>query len=300
MGSSVWSMFFWMSSSGPGRWLSWSLSWSASLAFFSIRCRSARLGSTWPTSSRMCCRTSSSLPGLCWIFAFSRSPVFALSSCLRCSWNAGGVFNAACTWKNMFHVYHITLYSLVRVIDFQRDIALKRRGESCFGAVRSRKKSSYHCFSICNFFRSFDQVTFLSLKKEEKRINDEFLIAERMPQGINFRNDGPQRCHFGVNVTLLRVLAFPNAVKSVDKWSPKCVPITISGRGCCRAGATYADANVVITRNKRHVRPCRRCRQRKCENTRTLWYFNSVPVSFHPASRGTGHADGSFLAASFF
>lgn len=116
MGSSVWRIFFWMSSSGPGRWLSWSLRWSASLAFFSIRCRSARLGSTWPTSSRMCCRTSSSLPGLCWIFAFSRSPVFARSSCFRCSWNAGGVFSAACARRKTSLYMALYLLFLTRLI----------------------------------------------------------------------------------------------------------------------------------------------------------------------------------------
>lgn len=110
IGSSVWRIFFWMSSSGPGRWLSWSFSWSANLAFFSIRCLSARLGSTWPTSSRICCLTSSSLPGLCWIFAFRRSPVFARSSCFLCSWNAGGVFNAKEKKKKKIRKYSLLFF----------------------------------------------------------------------------------------------------------------------------------------------------------------------------------------------
>jgi len=167
MGSSVWRMFFWMSSSGPGRWLSWSLSWSASLAFFSIRCRSARLGSTWPTSSRICCRTSSSLPGLCWIFAFNRSPVFARSSCFRCSWNAGGVFNAA---RKNIHVSHVILHSFVRAriilsATSRWNVAVKTLNS--FGRNRNGAVIAFPFVILDRNFRSFKLFSWK--KKEEER-----------------------------------------------------------------------------------------------------------------------------------
>ena len=45
-GSSVWRIFFWISSKGPGLWLSWLARLLASLALLSWRWRSHRLGST--------------------------------------------------------------------------------------------------------------------------------------------------------------------------------------------------------------------------------------------------------------
>ena len=123
--SSVWRMFFWINSSGPGRWDNWSLSESANRARFSIRWRSASDGSTLPVSaiekskkmrfylfsiglhtmgggerkcneipSRMCWRMSSVRSGLCWILCLSRSPILARCNFWRCSWNDAGVFNA--------------------------------------------------------------------------------------------------------------------------------------------------------------------------------------------------------------
>ena len=49
--SSVWRMFFWINSSGPGRCESWSLRESARRARFNIRWRSANDGSTFPVSA---------------------------------------------------------------------------------------------------------------------------------------------------------------------------------------------------------------------------------------------------------
>lgn len=95
MGSSVWRIFFAINSNGPGLCDSCEFNWSARRAFFSIRCRSAKLGSTWPSScSRMWRCSSSCRFGRCCIFALRMSPVFARSNCFRCSCNAGDDFNA--------------------------------------------------------------------------------------------------------------------------------------------------------------------------------------------------------------
>lgn len=92
MGSSVCSMFFLISSRGPGLCASWVFSESAKRHLTSMRWRSASDRSTSPTSSNICCLTSCCLSGLCWILAFNRSPILALSNFWRCSWKAGGLF----------------------------------------------------------------------------------------------------------------------------------------------------------------------------------------------------------------
>lgn len=92
-GSTVCRILPLISSRGPGLWDNLSLRSSASLAFFSCRCFSWRLGST-VVSSKMCCSISSCRCGRLWILCFKRSPVFARSNFCLCWWKPGDVRRA--------------------------------------------------------------------------------------------------------------------------------------------------------------------------------------------------------------